>query len=927
MTNAILRGKQSVRNLYAVSTPCFGGTCRFDEGKAASGIGKRANERLGEMVQCGARSFCLLVGALTVAVAGSARAAGLGPANYVQKGLEVHFDGIDNVATGTHDPRASKWKSLTGVGGVNVTGNGSFGPSYFYTGTTEQWTDYTVPVIKTNPLTIELAITRVESGNHAGTASAFPYAFRLGTNKAGLNLSNAFSSDFRWYLNGTDPRPNVYGINTNTICGVSADWIAVYKDGTFSESCDAKEPLDTSNHWLLNTYEANGGYLVARYFGIRVYSCGLSEDEIQHNAAIDQFRFWAPRHAGDGSAANWSALTWKNSMGDGVAAPSSATNEFATVANAAVTVTTGDAVGLKGLSLEDGAKLKLDPDASVAAKILFVEGTEVARGIYTGNGGSVGTVVDWIEGSGVVRVAGSLSAGIPELSPPAPDADGWYTFGKTAEQGGGYGYRAEWIQHWIDGERVDLSRYDFPKGAKVRIVGYALLEQIPAGVFDAVDFSQAVYIVLHDGKVFADGTEFTVPPNVRVWYQPGLWKFDEGKYYLKNAGSGTITGDVECNGMFRVNGDGEHLAQQQVDGAFDGAGGTIEFGNFKNQMRVRGRFGFMGSLTSYNYASLLWVDSLDVSGRITNDVHFVNSLAYLTNPEFCSNGIFFGRDGSDQKACDELYIASLNGEAAVGTDSKGAPFRNGGVVCVWGSNTVHVGEVKGATHVVASRTEQNCTALWMGSAVCKGPGFFAVDDLTTSVGLFLSTNVNVTVGNVAGPGTACFDYTCQSDNVNRSTLDITNSCPTTAGLKATDLEMLPARVSGFKGTITLTDVANAKFQGRTYDMPIDFDAELYNTVGCIGSGTLAAAPATGTVNVTLSGTPKVGRYSLFRFDRAVDSDGQPLFRNWTVNVNGQTGKTQFVVGSGDEAKFVSVKKDATGLWLKVSDSGFALIVR
>ena len=81
------------------------------------------------------------------------------------------------------------------------------------------------------------------------------------------------------------------------------------------------------------------------------------------------------------------------------------------------------------------------------------------------------------------------------------------------------------------------------------------------------------------------------------------------------------------------------------------------------------------------------------------------------------------------------------------------------------------------------------------------------------------------------------------------------------------------------------------------------------------------------VNVTLAGTPKKGAYSLFRFDRAVGAGGQPLFANWTVNVVGHEGESQFTVGSGENMKIVTVKKDATGLWLKVTNPGLQIFLR
>ena len=118
-----------------------------------------------------------------------------------------------------------------------------------------------------------------------------------------------------------------------------------------------------------------------------------------------------------------------------------------------------------------------------------------------------------------------------------------------------------------------------------------------------------------------------------------------------------------------------------------------------------------------------------------------------------------------------------------------------------------------------------------------------------------------------------------------------------------------ARFSGFTGSVNLTDTAT-----KSYTIPMDFTQgtnALYNTVGCIGSGTLASAPASGTIDVTFD-TANValveGKYSVVRFT----SGGEKL-AGWTVTLNGSSAKTAVV---GDY--IVSLRRDATGIWVKVA---------
>ena len=200
--------------------------------------------------------------------------------------------------------------------------------------------------------------------------------------------------------------------------------------------------------------------------------------------------------------------------------------------------------------------------------------------------------------------------------------------------------------------------------------------------------------------------------------------------------------------------------------------------------------------------------------------------------------------------------------------------------------------------------------------VPDGFGNLAVGSMKKDSCLYMGTNVNVTVGTVSS-GTR-FDYdTFISDAVNGATLDITNSCDSTATVLARDLGTLPARISGFTGTVTLSDTS-----AKSYTMPIDMTQGtniLYNATGCIGSGRLAGAPASGTINATFpTDVPLVkGEYALARF-----TSGGEALANWTVTLNGQAVAEQQV----GKLK-VFVVKDTTGLWLKVARSGLTVIFR
>lgn len=882
----------------------------------------------------------LLIGAVVVAGSLASWAAGLSSASYVQDGLVVQFDGIENVGVGTHDPSAVKWVNLKGSGSVALNAKGSFGPSFMDAGPSVQSASG-MPTVSTASLSLDMAVNVVSNGNF-GSGTTWPFIINIGN--ASYHSSGNASRTFRWYVDNGDPRPDTEKVNTNTLCGVSdAASCRAYKDGVLQQSAAKKAPMNTSTGWTLGTWSGTGGYLTARYFAVRLYNRGLTDEEIAYNAMIDQLRFWAPRY--EGGSADWSAAAWQNSMGGAVVAPSTATNGYATVANATVNVAAVDVVALKALSLEDGAKLNLAEGSVVSVRLLYVEGNAIPRGVYTGSEGAPGTPVAWLSGKGVVRVAGSPTCAIPDTLATL-DAEGWYEIGDDfanvawgSSTSSGIGQAAcplasNNTKQFCHGQLVNWSKSTlaFPAGTKLRLKGGVVMDTLPVEWFGEIDVSNLKRLVVYSDKAYSDGRTVVVPSGALFRWQPCTWKMDESTgicWMTDNQPTWTnhkFAEDVEVNGTLHHRGDGTHMNPEWFTGTIGGSG-TIVASSFSNQILFNGSdFNFNGTLTCGSNGTGFDILADVVSGEIQSvTMHgCVDQPKYQTNVQYCASGILFGPKTSGQMTQGELLIKSLTGNASDFTDLQQKRWRNGGHVIVHSGNTVHVRSLENSLHVVARKKDQQCVNNRFNGDT-SGVGYFIADTLKANVAnLFLSTNIYVKVGTVAGA--TCFNYTYQSNNVNRTTLDITNTCAASARVWATDLEMLPARLSGFTGSISLRDVADPAFQGRVYSLPVDFGAELYNTVGCIGSGTLANAPATGTVNVTLAGEPKIGDFALFRFGRAVDENGQPLFKNWTVTLDGQETKV-LSYGSGSNALAVAVVKDATGLWLRVRKSGMTLVVR
>ena len=853
-----------------------------------------------------------------VAAAGTVLAAGLGPQNYVQNGLVTHFDAIDNEGTGTHNPSATTWRDLKGSAYITLQAGASWTDRYFDS-TATMHTINTMPGYDRTSLTMEAPVNVISNGASGKYPRIFSNGESFSIYFSGTGTSPAL------YFNGQNPdtRPSfgsfrmgsVFVFGSSASYGIGLNGAVMSQTSVPVKNAVTKPAAD----WTLNG--SGGGYLHGHYYGLRFYNRYLTSEELKANAAVDSLRFFSYAYTGTGAAENWSDLAWAAPERATSPAPSTQTNEYAQIVNATVGVSAADHVGLAGLSLEDGAKLDLASDAVAAVKILYVEGVAVPRGIYTGTG-PVGTQVSWLEGDGEVRVAGSLDCGVPSIV-PTPAADGWYEFGLASGYGHDYdyGWSATVKYHYIIGDRPIWDAYAFPAGAKLRLVGGILLETVPAGVFSQYDMSGLKIVYLHGATAFADGTALTVPSGAIFRYQPGTWKPDASvadKWWLAVNGGDTVTytGDIVNNGQMNVTGDGQQSPHQIFTGHVSGNGNYYST-NFGKQGRFQGRYDMVGTLSGFQCGSLIWFDTLSIGGKLTSATFSDCGDKWATNGSWCANGILFGKNGSDATADNELKIDTLTGRGYSTTDQKGNRWRRGGEVIVWGNNTVHVGELKNGLHVMAWGGDQNCSQGWLTKTVGgKGTGNIIIDKFTSG-DLFCSTNVNVLVGQVVAAST--FDYTYQSAAINRMTLDITNSCNASAVVKATDIGMLPARISGFTGTVTLTDTETVK----SYVMPVDFTQGtdcLYNTTGCIGSGTLGSAPASGTIDVTFPTTgdkPVKGQYALARF-----TSGGDKLAGWTVTLNGQSVEAAVVNGME-----IRTKKDTTGLWLKVDKPGVALFIR
>jgi hypothetical protein len=224
--------------------------------------------------------------------------------------------------------------------------------------------------------------------------------------------------------------------------------------------------------------------------------------------------------------------------------------------------------------------------------------------------------------------------------------------------------------------------------------------------------------------------------------------------------------------------------------------------------------------------------------------------------------------------------------------------RRGATLSTCSNSTINVTTLKGAgVHLRAAIPPDG--GVWNASNDIEnfGPGNFVFGRINGSnpMQIFVSSNINITVTNIVKA--AAFHYEVMSNGVNAAVLDIENSeAAGVAGstITATDIAMLPGRIKGFTGDITLTD----NTEGRTYDVVYDFDRGVA-IGGCDGSGNLAAAPSTGTINLSFTGTPRKGNFGVVKFDSV--ADGVSL-AGWTIDAPDTYAKYR-----------ISISKGATGI--------------
>ena len=258
-------------------------------------------------------------------------------ADYVQDGLLVQWDGIDNAGTGVHNPSATTWKNLAGGGyDLTLTENGSWnaeGRALVVNGVSAV-ADGVTPEYKT----IEVVCKRTSSSGrimfHSGLKTRFV-------------LFDADGGNQRAYFSGdtADNQSTVTKYVKQPFLGSEIDFFAgrYDDDGKVTDvfkDANQREDGARGNNWGVGTGITIGGRVntsnpyswYGEVYAIRLYNRRLTKSELACNHRIDCKRFLtSSSYLQEGLTAHWdgtdnvgrglhdsSATTWKNLVSGGL---------------------------------------------------------------------------------------------------------------------------------------------------------------------------------------------------------------------------------------------------------------------------------------------------------------------------------------------------------------------------------------------------------------------------------------------------------------------------------------------------------------------------------------------------------------------------------------------------------------------------------
>ena len=260
--------------------------------------------------------------------------------DYVQDGLLVQWDGIDNAGTGVHNPAATTWKNLASFNGtydLTLTENGSWnseGRALVVNGLSASASG-TLPEYKT----IEVVCKRTNKGGDGRIL------FNGGLSTRFVLFDSPATGMIYAYFSGNDPLGKTKHIYQPFFESEVNFFAARYDDNNsvtdVFKDADQREDGAHNNSWYSGTgitigARVRGGEVAYQWYGevyaIRLYNRRLTKAELAHNHRLDCKRFLtSSSYLQEGLTAHWdgtdnvgrgqhdsSATTWKNLVSGGM---------------------------------------------------------------------------------------------------------------------------------------------------------------------------------------------------------------------------------------------------------------------------------------------------------------------------------------------------------------------------------------------------------------------------------------------------------------------------------------------------------------------------------------------------------------------------------------------------------------------------------
>ena len=477
-----------------------------------------------------------------------------------------------------------------------------------------------------------------------------------------------------------------------------------------------------------------------------------------------------------------------------------------------------------------------------------------------------------------------------------------------------------------------------PSGATLKFVGGVALSSLPDGC--TFDFSGCTHLLVTDNSVFGSG--FTVPELTTLLYQKcNVSVYGSVASFLNPDGDVSIESPLVINGTNTV---GKQRGNVIFNGAVTGADtGYMELNGFGRHVTFKGALNFGGTIRLRN--------SQRNQRIIVNSAGAESSIGTLEGNDWGNDRTSETRGApqqliylpASQTPC-TMIVGRFNQNETGGLlepdEAGNFRYRRWGVLlATCSNNTVCVSNIvrHGAYHLMAC--SDGAYTFGNEPAFDQGFGNFEIVHLgknaqghaDRSPKFYPSPNVNLKfTGRFTGnyrSAAPSFDYTGESNTVNRGTLDM-------SGAESYEYEHQPILITGYspwnlprsiKVHPNLAATTTNIVTDTRWVMPLDFGAapDEIDVARCETDAILSVPESCMIVvsNATTAAGAAVipGRYPVITGSAVVNAagaTGSAAFADWTVELAGRWGGCDVLLEMSDTGLYIVVKQSGLSVFLR-----------